>query len=138
MVKTSFSDPGILPRASQQEADHLEKSYYSTNFRPPPRTKDIIVNGQVIKSKYCFTCKMFRPPRASHCGVCDNCVDRFDHHCPFLGNCIGKRNYRSFYAFIISLSFLAVFVLSASIAHLAMRKGFYNNDFTELIFKTGN
>ncbi|ODN03468.1 putative palmitoyltransferase ZDHHC14 [Orchesella cincta] len=120
MFKTSFSDPGIIPRASQQEVDHLEKLYYSTNFRPPPRTKDIVVNGQVIKSKYCFTCKMFRPPRASHCGVCDNCVDRFDHHCPFLGNCIGKRNYRSFYTFIVSLSFLAVFVLSASIAHLVM------------------
>ncbi|XP_035710723.1 uncharacterized protein LOC110854184 isoform X2 [Folsomia candida] len=121
MLKTTFSDPGIIPRASQQEAEYMERCYATNNVgRPPPRTKDVIVNGQTLKVKYCFTCKMFRPPRASHCGVCDNCVDRFDHHCPFLGNCIGKRNYRHFYAFVLSLSFLCVFVLSCATAHLVL------------------
>ena len=77
MFKTTCSDPGILPRASAQESEFVEKSYATGNgLRPPPRTKDIVVNGQTIKSKYCFTCKMFRPPRASHCGVCDNCVGK--------------------------------------------------------------
>uniref|UniRef100_A0A8C0B1P5 Palmitoyltransferase n=1 Tax=Buteo japonicus TaxID=224669 RepID=A0A8C0B1P5_9AVES len=106
LLRTSFSDPGVLPRG----------------YRPPPRTKEVIINGQTVKLKYCFTCKIFRPPRASHCSLCDNCVERFDHHCPWVGNCVGKRNYRFFYMFILSLSFLTVFIFAFVITHVILRK----------------
>ncbi|CAO1333830.1 unnamed protein product [Diamesa hyperborea] len=141
LFRTSFSDPGIIPRASQDEAAYIEKqievpnALNSPTYRPPPRTKEVFVRGQTVKLKYCFTCKIFRPPRASHCSLCDNCVDRFDHHCPWVGNCVGRRNYRFFYMFIVSLAFLAVFIFACAITHLVLLQA-ESRDLLEVIKKT--
>nr|CAG4646062.1 EOG090X01OT [Macrothrix elegans] len=126
LLRTSFSDPGVIPRATPDEAAEIEKqievpnSPNSPTYRPPPRTKEIVVCGQVVKLKFCFTCKIFRPPRASHCSICDNCVDGFDHHCPWIGNCVGRRNYRFFYSFIVSLAFMCVFIFACAVTHLVL------------------
>ncbi|XP_025918352.1 palmitoyltransferase ZDHHC18 isoform X3 [Apteryx rowi] len=124
LLQTSFRDPGILPRATPSEAADLEKridNMGTSTYRPPARTMEVVINKYVVKLKYCYTCKMFRPPRTSHCSVCDNCVERFDHHCPWVGNCVGKRNYRYFYAFILSLSFLTAFIFACVVTHLTLR-----------------
>ncbi len=90
-LQCAFSDPGIIPR---------KRHYRPKNdnpFRNPPMSKNVTLNGYLlcvcvflffdcalisekVQLKYCNTCDIFRPPRAIHCGVCDNCVDRFDHH----------------------------------------------------------
>ncbi|OCT67599.1 hypothetical protein XELAEV_18038897mg [Xenopus laevis] len=135
LLRTSFSDPGVIPRALPDEAAFIEMEIEAANGnvpqgqRPPPRIKNVQINNQIVKLKYCYTCKIFRPPRASHCSICDNCVERFDHHCPWVGNCVGKRNYRYFYLFILSLSLLTIYIFAFNIVYVALNSlsiGFLN------------
>ena len=94
LLLTSGRDPGIVARnANPPELEGYEGSTEVGPGQTPqlrlPRTKDVIVNGIAVKIKYCDTCMLYRPPRCSHCSICNNCVEKFDHHCPWVGQCIG-------------------------------------------------
>lgn len=118
LMLTSARDPGIIPRNAhppEPEEDAGSSSDWSGGQTPKlrlPRTKDVIVNGVVVKTKYCDTCMLYRPPRCSHCSICNNCVDRFDHHCPWVGQCIGRRNYPFFFGFVLSATLLCFFIFA--------------------------
>jgi len=47
-------------------------------------------------------------PQAHHCSVDNDCIDRFDHHCPWVGTTIGRRNYRTFIGFVFGTTILCV------------------------------
>lgn len=129
LFRASCSDPGILPRATYQEVRWLHSNLANeatTNGDAMQaridvmRPKDISIKNFHTRQPYCYTCKMHRPPRASHCSSCDNCVERFDHHCPWIGNCVGKRNYRYFVIFTFSISIYCMYVLGFSIASVIL------------------
>jgi palmitoyltransferase ZDHHC9/14/18 len=92
---TSARDPGIVPRNSHPPEEELcyDTTVSSDGRQTPtvqiPRTKEVMVYGVSVRVKYCDTCMLYRPPRCSHCSICNNCVERFDHHCPWVGQCIG-------------------------------------------------
>jgi len=50
----------------------------------------------------CNTCHVCRPLRSKHCKFKRRCVNKFDHFCPFVGNTVGRDNYK----FFIGLLFL--------------------------------
>jgi len=38
-----------------------------------------------------------------HCKICERCVEKFDHHCAFVNNCIGEQNYSIFFILLLAL-----------------------------------
>ena len=54
----------------------------------------------------CPDCEVLRTPRSRHCAICNKCVERFDHHCPWINNCVGIHNHNSFLVFLWSLTLI--------------------------------
>jgi palmitoyltransferase ZDHHC9/14/18 len=81
------------------------------------------VTASQVSLKWNDSCNYYQPPRAHHCSVNNDCIEKFDHHCPWVGTTIGQRNYRSFLLFVFNTTALAlyVFALSALQVHLKFR-----------------
>lgn len=60
----------------------------------------------------CPECEVIRTERSRHCNICNRCVERFDHHCPWINNCVGTRNHGHFYLYIVTTIVYILLVLS--------------------------
>eukprot|EP00826_Nyctotherus_ovalis_P026031 TRINITY_DN2028_c0_g1_i3.p1 TRINITY_DN2028_c0_g1~~TRINITY_DN2028_c0_g1_i3.p1 ORF type:complete len:151 (-),score=4.71 TRINITY_DN2028_c0_g1_i3:63-515(-) len=71
-------------------------------------------------AKYCKKCRVkYRSGKSIiHCVSCDVCIEGHDHHCPWVGKCIGKKNKVPFYMFLGSTMCLFYYTIIASIACL--------------------
>lgn len=122
LLLTSFTDPGIIPRPAQQLLtesleDDVAHAVGAVGLRPgaerlPTQGEfDLMMDNLGDRGyTWCRFCQMLQPPRAKHCRDCDVCTLRIDHHCPFVNNCIGQRNYAYFCGFLLSAACLGISV----------------------------
>nr|XP_027060840.1 probable protein S-acyltransferase 1 [Coffea arabica] len=110
LVFVSTIDPGIIPRNDLGTIDAGKRRR---------RSRVVVINGIEVKLKYCNICNIYRPPRTCHCATCNNCIQQFDHHCTWIGHCVGLRNYRLHVTFLLTglLLFAFMFIFSCKSLH---------------------
>ncbi|CAG9329460.1 unnamed protein product [Blepharisma stoltei] len=86
------------------------QGYIATDSDPTILIKPETVSLDTNINYFCTICKVYVTESAKHCGQCNRCVDRFDHHCKWLNNCIGKPNYWKFIPLIWTLE-VSTFIL---------------------------
>lgn len=82
-----FTEPGILPAVTYEDP------------RAPRLKSYIVLQG----NKY-----ELRDFRAKFSKFTDNCIENFDHYCPWVGNAVGRRNYKYFVFFVLFVFLLSV------------------------------
>ena len=82
----------------------------------------------------CPNCEVIRTDRSRHCTFCGRCVERFDHHCPWINNCVGIGNHHYFISFLLSVITLLATVLTTIGRMLVIAD--YSSDDIQLCFLT--
>ncbi|CAM8981257.1 unnamed protein product [Rhodiola kirilowii] len=99
-----IKDPGFIPLPEETKND-TEDPLLKIDLKSSP-----IWKGNW--SQLCPSCKIIRSVRSKHCASCDRCVEQFNHHCPWISNCVGKKNRWDL------VLFLCITVTAASISDI--------------------
>jgi palmitoyltransferase len=90
------------------------------NSDPGYIKKDKSLNFTELLEKFdpnhlCPECEIIRTERSRHCNICNKCVERFDHHCPWINNCVGINNHGYFYLYLVFTCLYALIIFFKSL-----------------------
>lgn len=87
-------------------------------LKSPKKVKFSELLEQFDPVSLCPDCEIIRTKRSRHCAICGKCVERFDHHCPWVNNCVGAQNHTYFIWFLISIILTLVSTITCLIYSL--------------------
>jgi len=114
-VLVHFSDPGVIQRPTAEEIDVMFSR--PPPGKPPNRYIELLSSGNT--EAICITCRCVKEWRSKHCAFCNHCVRVFDHHCPWIDNCVGAGNYKFFFFFIVAEAVAITEFIALSVLYLA-------------------
>lgn len=93
LILTATTDPGIVFSDAFANEDASVIPLKNSTDREFEEDFELSVPKDGIP---CHICKIITPPdrKVGHCFDCGHCVEQIDHHCPWMGQCIGKHNMR--------------------------------------------
>ncbi|XP_026758017.2 probable palmitoyltransferase ZDHHC11B [Galleria mellonella] len=82
---------------------------------------DRSIHAHVIENGRCHLCNIYTSTKKTkHCSICNKCVDHFDHHCKWLNNCVGLRNYPSFVASVVTALLISILTSSLCLTDIVL------------------
>ena len=91
-LNCAFADPGVLQK----------------------NPEDQVLPSLETNHRTCQICQVVQPRGCQHCHFCQVCILGRDHHCPWMGKCIGRKNLCAFYTFLtVAFASLGYIMISA-------------------------
>ena len=75
---------------------------------------DALGGDSISVGQYCKHCEAWQGLRTKHCHDCGRCVKKFDHHCFWVGTCVGEKNHARFVWYLAAQTALIVWAFHVS------------------------